>query len=48
LADIDETLGALTDLVAQGKVRYIGELTALGFDVVQLRAGGFVASRLEK
>ena len=33
--DIDETLGALTDLVRQGKVRYIGTSTFLASQVVE-------------
>jgi aryl-alcohol dehydrogenase-like predicted oxidoreductase len=33
--DIDETLGALTDLVRQGKVRYIGSSTFPGSDIVE-------------
>jgi aryl-alcohol dehydrogenase-like predicted oxidoreductase len=33
--DIDETLGALTDLVRQGKVRYIGSSTFPASDIVE-------------
>src|SRR5947199_3681430 len=33
--DIDETLGALTDLVQQGKVRYIGSSTFLASQIVE-------------
>jgi aryl-alcohol dehydrogenase-like predicted oxidoreductase len=33
--DIDETLGALTDLVHQGKVRYIGSSTFPAADIVE-------------
>ena len=33
--DIDETLGALTDLVAQGKVRYIGSSSFSGGEIVE-------------
>ncbi len=33
--DIDETLGALTDLVRQGKVRYIGSSTFPAADIVE-------------
>jgi aryl-alcohol dehydrogenase-like predicted oxidoreductase len=33
--DIDETLGALTDLVRQGKVRYIGSSTYPASDIVE-------------
>src|SRR5881398_1739329 len=33
--DIEETLGALTDLVHQGKVRYIGSSTFPAFHVVE-------------
>ena len=33
--DIDETLGALTDLVRQGKIRYIGTSTFLPSQVVE-------------
>src|SRR5579863_2333454 len=33
--DIDETLGALTDLVHQGKVRYIGSSTFPASDIVE-------------
>jgi aryl-alcohol dehydrogenase-like predicted oxidoreductase len=33
--DIDETLGALTDLVRQGKVRYIGSSTFPGSQIVE-------------
>src|SRR3954471_511909 len=33
--DIDDTLGALSDLVHQGKVRYIGTSTFLGSQVVE-------------
>src|SRR3954451_20087211 len=34
-ADIDETLGALTDLVRQGKVRYIGSSSFSGSEIVE-------------
>jgi aryl-alcohol dehydrogenase-like predicted oxidoreductase len=34
-ADIDETLGALTDLVRQGKVRYLGSSTFPGWQIVE-------------
>jgi aryl-alcohol dehydrogenase-like predicted oxidoreductase len=33
--DIDETLGALTDLVRQGKVRYLGSSTFPAFHIVE-------------
>ena len=33
--DIDETLGALTDLVQQGKVRYIGSLSFSAGEIVE-------------
>src|SRR5439155_645490 len=33
--DIEETLGALTDLVRQGKVRYLGSTTFPGFHLVE-------------
>src|SRR4051795_10683217 len=33
--DIDETLGALTDLVRQGKVRYIGSSSFSGSQIVE-------------
>ncbi len=33
--DISETLGALTDLVRQGKVRYIGSSTFTGWQIVE-------------
>lgn len=33
--DIEETLGALTDLVRQGKVRYLGSSTFPGADIVE-------------
>ena len=33
--DIDETLGALTDLVRQGKVRYIGSSSFSGSEIVE-------------
>jgi aryl-alcohol dehydrogenase-like predicted oxidoreductase len=33
--DIDETLGALTDLVRQGKVRYLGSSTFPAFQIVE-------------
>lgn len=33
--DIDETLGALTDLVRQGKIRYIGSSTFPGSQIVE-------------
>ena len=33
--DIEETLGALTDLVQQGKVRYLGSTTFPGFHLVE-------------
>jgi aryl-alcohol dehydrogenase-like predicted oxidoreductase len=33
--DIDETLGALTDLVQQGKVRYIGSSSFSGSEIVE-------------
>ena len=32
---VDETLGALTDLVRQGKVRYIGSSTAPAWKVLE-------------
>ena len=32
---IDETLGALTDLVQQGKVRYIGSSSFLAGEIVE-------------
>ena len=35
--DIDETLGALTDLVRQGKVRYVGSSTFPGWMIVEAR-----------
>jgi aryl-alcohol dehydrogenase-like predicted oxidoreductase len=35
--DIEETLGALTDLVRQGKVRSIGSTTFPGFHIVESR-----------
>jgi aryl-alcohol dehydrogenase-like predicted oxidoreductase len=34
-ADIDETLGALTDLVQHGKVRYIGSSSFSGSEIVE-------------
>ncbi|MCI0345401.1 MAG: aldo/keto reductase, partial [Chloroflexi bacterium] len=34
-ADIAETLGALTDLVRQGKVRYLGSSTFAGWQIVE-------------
>jgi aryl-alcohol dehydrogenase-like predicted oxidoreductase len=34
-ADIDETLGALTDLVEQGKIRYIGSSTFPAAEIVE-------------
>ena len=40
--DIDETLGALTDLVAPGKVRYIGSST---FPASQIVEAQWVAER---
>ena len=33
--DVDETLGALTDLVRQGKVRYIGSSSYSGSQIVE-------------
>jgi aryl-alcohol dehydrogenase-like predicted oxidoreductase len=33
--DVDETLGALTDLVQQGKVRYIGSSSYSGSEIVE-------------
>ncbi len=33
--DVDETLGALTDLVRQGKVRYIGSSSCSGGEIVE-------------
>ena len=33
--DVDETLGALTDLVQQGKVRYIGSSSYTGSEIVE-------------
>ncbi|MGH9082809.1 MAG: aldo/keto reductase [Acidimicrobiales bacterium] len=33
--DLDDTLGALSDLVHQGKVRYVGSSTFLGCDIVE-------------
>jgi len=33
--DVDETLGALTDLVRQGKVRYLGSSTFPGWQIVE-------------
>jgi aryl-alcohol dehydrogenase-like predicted oxidoreductase len=41
LMDLDETLGALTDLVRQGKVRYIGSSSYSGSQIVEAQ----VASR---
>ena len=41
LMDVDETLGALTDLVRQGKVRYIGSSSYSGSQIVEAQ----VASR---
>src|SRR6195256_2444990 len=38
--DIDETLGALTDLVSAGKVRYIGSSTFPASRIVQGQWGG--------
>jgi aryl-alcohol dehydrogenase-like predicted oxidoreductase len=35
LMDVDETLGALTDLVRQGKVRYIGSSSYSGSQIVE-------------
>ena len=39
--DIDETLGALTDLVRQGKVRYLGVSTGHASDPVELQWSGW-------
>jgi len=41
LMDVEETLGALTDLVSQGKVRYIGSSSYSGSQIVEAQ----VASR---
>ena len=41
LMDVDETLGALTDLVRQGKVRYIGSSSYSGSQIVEAQ----IASR---
>lgn len=41
IMDVDETLGALTDLVRQGKVRYIGSSSYSGSQIVEAQ----VASR---
>jgi aryl-alcohol dehydrogenase-like predicted oxidoreductase len=38
---IEETLGALTDLVRQGKVRYLGVSTGHGSDPVELQWSGW-------
>jgi aryl-alcohol dehydrogenase-like predicted oxidoreductase len=35
LMDVDETLGALTDLVQQGKVRYVGSSSYSGSEIVE-------------
>lgn len=43
--DIDETLGALTDLVRQGKVRYIGSSTFPASDIVEAQ---WVAERRQR
>jgi aryl-alcohol dehydrogenase-like predicted oxidoreductase len=40
--DFDETLGALTDLVRQGKIRYIGTST---FDAASIVEGQWIAQR---
>jgi len=43
--DIDETLGALTDLVRQGKVRYLGSSTFPGSTIVEAQ---WVAERRQR
>ena len=43
--DVDETLGALTDLVRQGKIRYIGTSTFLPSQVVEAQ---WVAQRRQR
>jgi aryl-alcohol dehydrogenase-like predicted oxidoreductase len=43
--DLDETLGALTDLVRQGKIRYIGTSTFLPSQIVQAQ---WVAERRQR
>lgn len=43
--DVDETLGALTDLVRQGKVRYIGTSTFLPSQIVEAQ---WVAERRQR
>jgi aryl-alcohol dehydrogenase-like predicted oxidoreductase len=43
--DVDETLGALTDLVRQGKIRYIGTSTFLPSQVVEAQ---WVAERRQR
>src|SRR3954451_3592484 len=37
-SDVDETLGALTDLVRQGKVRYIGSSSYSGSQIVEAQS----------
>ena len=44
-ADIDETLGALTDLVHQGKVRYLGSSTFPAEAIVEAQ---WVAERRDR
>jgi aryl-alcohol dehydrogenase-like predicted oxidoreductase len=44
-ADIDETLGALTDLVRQGKVRYLGSST---FPAAQIVEAQWVAEKRDR
>src|SRR5690606_40593913 len=43
--DIDETLGALTDLVRQGKVRYLGSSTFPASEIVEAQ---WVAERRQR
>jgi aryl-alcohol dehydrogenase-like predicted oxidoreductase len=43
--DIDETLGALTDLVRAGKVRYIGSSTFPPSQIVEARRPGHARRR---
>src|SRR4051795_7158853 len=43
--DIDETLGALTDLVQQGKVRYIGSSSFSGAQIVEAQWAAREAGR---
>jgi aryl-alcohol dehydrogenase-like predicted oxidoreductase len=43
--DIDETLGALTDLVQQGKVRYIGSSSFSAGEIVEAVGGARAAPR---